>query len=92
MKKYVQCVFGLLLTTALPARSAPARFIQRLQGGEKVTIVTMIDGLLAANPETEIILQTMNSVMDMPRGKHATNLVVEPEVPRYYLLNVRQID
>ena len=42
---------------------------------------TIIDAILAANPQTEIILQTMNSVMDKPgSGPHATN---RPKLAEY---------
>lgn len=48
----------------------------------KKNLNTMVDRLLAANPATEIILQTMNSCMDHPTlGTHATD---RPQVAAYY--------
>jgi lysophospholipase L1-like esterase len=48
----------------------------------KKNLNTMIDKILAANPATEIILQTMNSVTDHATfGLHAT---VRPQVAAYY--------
>ena len=52
------------------------------QEESKKNLNTMIDKLLAANPATEIILQTMNSVMDHATlGVHATD---RPQVAAYY--------
>ncbi|MCX6877944.1 MAG: GDSL-type esterase/lipase family protein [Verrucomicrobia bacterium] len=50
----------------------------------KKNLNVMIDRLLAANPATEVILQTMNSCMDQPQpggGKHATD---RPQVAAYF--------
>ena len=48
----------------------------------KKNLNTMVDRILAANPATEIILQTMNSVMDHATlGVHATD---RPQVAAYY--------
>ena len=42
----------------------------------------IIDKILEANPQTEIILQTMNSVMDKPgSGLHASD---RPNLPQYF--------
>jgi acyl-CoA thioesterase-1 len=47
----------------------------------KKNLITMIDAILAGNANTEIILQTMNSVKDKPgSGPHATN---RPELAAY---------
>ena len=48
----------------------------------KKNLNTMVDRILEANPATEIILQTMNSVMDHATlGVHATD---RPQVAAYY--------
>jgi lysophospholipase L1-like esterase len=50
----------------------------------KINLNAMIDRILAANPATEIILQTMNSCMDQPQpggGRHATD---RPQVAAYF--------
>ena len=48
----------------------------------KKNLNTMVGRLLAANPATEIILQTMNSCLDHPTlGSHATD---RPQVAAYY--------
>jgi lysophospholipase L1-like esterase len=50
----------------------------------KRNLNTMIDRILAANPATEVILQTMNSCMDQPQpdgGRHATD---RPQVAAYF--------
>jgi acyl-CoA thioesterase I len=48
----------------------------------KANLNTMIDQILVANPQAEIILQTMNPAWDAPNGRqHATN---RPELDAYY--------
>jgi lysophospholipase L1-like esterase len=50
----------------------------------KRNLNTMIDRILAANPATEIVLQTMNSCLDQPQpggGRHASD---RPQVAAYF--------
>jgi acyl-CoA thioesterase I len=48
----------------------------------KKNLNTIIDGILAANPNTEIILQTMNSCLDQAVGdKHAS---LRPRLAEYF--------
>lgn len=51
----------------------------------KKNLNTIIDAILAANPKTEIILQTMNSCLDQDVGdKHAS---LRPRLAEYYQIH-----
>ena len=51
----------------------------------KKNLNTIIDGILAANPNTEIILQTMNSCLDQDVGdKHAS---LRPRLAEYFQIH-----